>query len=365
MNVITRCVTKAAAGIALALSAATVTSASANTVPPLNLNTDTITVSGLSSGGYMANQFHMAYSDWVKGAGIIAAGPYYCGQNDITTALSQCVNKMETPVKLDKLNAKAKSWAQSGKIASLDNLKDSKVWLLHGTADTRVMSDVSDLLHTQYTTLVPEAQVTYVNNKPFAHVFPTLENGGSCTTSESPFIGACEYDAAGEMLNFMYDSLTVPDDTLSGKVYSFNQGELAGDNAKTLGELGFVYVPKSCEADSKASSSDGANESTSESTDENNNSNACHVHVSFHGCNQYADAVDDAYVTGTGLNRWADDNSMVVIYPQTKKSMFMPLNPQGCWDWWGYTSEDYATREGQQMQAVKSMIEGLSGKGTE
>ena len=75
--------------------------------------------------------------------------------------------------------------------------------------------------------------------------------------------------------------------------------------------------------------------------------------------------MDDAYVTGTGLNRWADDNSMVVIYPQTKKSMFMPLNPQGCWDWWGYTSEDYATRDGQQIQAVKSMIEGLSGKGTE
>ncbi len=359
MNAITRCVTKAAAGITLALSASTFVSASTQPVPPLNLDTDTITVSGLSSGGYMANQFQLAYSDWVKGAGIIAAGPYYCGQNDITTALSQCVNKMETPVDLDTLNAKAKDWAKNGKIAPLDNLKDSKVWLLHGTADNRVMSDVSDLLHTQYTTLIPEAQVTYVNDKPFAHVFPTVDNGGSCTTSESPFIGACEYDAAGEMLNFMYDSLTAPDDTLSGTVYSFNQTELAGDNAKTLGELGFVYVPTSCEAGS--SDNDGGNASASENT----NGNACQVHVSFHGCNQYADAVDDAYVTGTGLNRWADDNNMVVIYPQTKKSMFMPLNPQGCWDWWGYTSEDYATRDGQQIQAVKSMIEGLSGKGTE
>lgn len=340
MNAITRCVTKVAAGLTLALSAATV--ATDDTVPPLQLNTDTVTVSGLSSGGYMANQFHMAYSDWVKGVGIIAAGPYYCGQNDITTALGQCVNKMETPVDLKALNAKAEAWAEAGKIASLDNLKDSKVWLLHGTADTRVISDVSNLLHQQYTTLVPEAQVTYVNDKPFAHVFPTLENGGSCTTSESPFIGACEYDAAGEMLNFIYDDLKAPDDSLSGNVYSFKQAELAGDNAKTLGELGFVYVPKNCEE-----------------------GDACQVHVSFHGCNQYADAVDDAYVTGTGLNRWADDNSMVVVYPQTKKSMFMPLNPQGCWDWWGYTSEDYATRDGHQIQAVKSMIEGLSGKGTE
>lgn len=49
----------------------------------LNLKTDSITVSGLSSGGYMANQLHLAYSDWVKGVGILAAGPYYCAQGDI------------------------------------------------------------------------------------------------------------------------------------------------------------------------------------------------------------------------------------------------------------------------------------------
>lgn len=340
MNAITRCVTNVAAGFSLTLTATSAFGADA--VPPLNLNTDTITVSGLSSGGYMANQFHLAYSDWVKGAGIVAAGPYYCGQNAITTALSQCVNKMETPVNLDALNAQARAWAQSGKIAPLDNLKDSKVWLLHGTADTRVLSGVSDLLHEQYTAWVPASQVRYVNDKPFAHVFPTVDEGGSCMTSESPFIGACEYDAAGEMLNFMYDSLATPDDSLSGAVYAFNQAKVAGDHAKTLGELGFVYVPESCKE-----------------------GETCQLHVSFHGCNQYADAVDMAFVTGTGLNRWADDNNLVVLYPQTKKSMFMPLNPQGCWDWWGYTSADYATRDGQQIQAVKAMIDTLASKGTE
>ena len=56
-------------------------------VPELNLNIDNVTVSGLSSGGYMAGQFHMAYSDWVNGAGVIAAGPYPCARNSITTGI--------------------------------------------------------------------------------------------------------------------------------------------------------------------------------------------------------------------------------------------------------------------------------------
>jgi hypothetical protein len=49
----------------------------------------------------------------------------------------------------------------------------------------------------------------------------------------------------------------------------------------------------------------------------------------------------------------------VVLYPQAAKSMFMPLNPQGCWDWWGYTGADYATRDGAQLVTVRRMLEAL------
>jgi hypothetical protein len=38
----------------------------------------------------------------------------------------------------------------------------------------------------------------------------------------------------------------------------------------------------------------------------------------------------------------------------------MPLNPQGCWDWWGYTGEDYANNQGQQIKAVKNIIHALA-----
>ena len=37
-------------------------------------------VTGVSSGGFMATQLQVAYSGTFDGAGIIAAGPYDCGQ---------------------------------------------------------------------------------------------------------------------------------------------------------------------------------------------------------------------------------------------------------------------------------------------
>ena len=38
----------------------------------------------------------------------------------------------------------------------------------------------------------------------------------------------------------------------------------------------------------------------------------------------------------------------------------MPLNPQGCWDWWGYASSDYANRDGAQIAAVKELLFSLN-----
>jgi poly(3-hydroxybutyrate) depolymerase len=308
-----------------------------DTLPPLSLTLGNVTVSGMSSGGYMATQFHVAHSDWVKGAGILAAGPYYCAKGDITTALAQCVNKVDGDIDLNALQQVAKAFEKEEKIAPLSNLSDAKVWLFHGTQDKRVIAEVNDLLHKQYSMWTDNANLKYISDKPMAHVFPTQSTGVDCMQAESPFIGNCDYDAAGAMLKHLIPSLSAPDDSLSGKLYTLNQQQLAGANAKTLASEGFVYVPEEC--------AKGA---------------SCRAHISFHGCNQYAGAVGDAYITQTGINEWADDNKIVVLYPQTQKSLFMPLNPQGCWDWWGYSSSDYANRDGEQIKAVKQMLFALS-----
>ena len=45
-------------------------------LPGLGVDPDTVTVSGYASGSYMANVMHVAYSETIKGAGLICGGPY-------------------------------------------------------------------------------------------------------------------------------------------------------------------------------------------------------------------------------------------------------------------------------------------------
>jgi len=313
-------------------------SSSQAVVGKLNLDLTKIGVSGLSSGGYMANQFHIAHSDWVDKLGIIAAGPYYCAQNSIKTALGQCVNK-STDATSQNLTLQPEAYENQNKIAALDNLKNSKVWLLRGTKDAKIHSDVVEALHEQYLIWVQPNQLKYISHLPFAHHFPTLTNGSKCDVSESPFIGNCDYDAAGNMLSFLHSELQPRNPLPQGKLVSINQQSLGGEQATSLADQGFVYVPKTCEA-----------------------GETCQLHISFHGCQQNEQSVGSQFVENNGLNNWADNNHMVVLYPQTKNSMFMPLNPQGCWDWWGYTGSDYATQNGQQIKAVKQIAESLTQK---
>lgn len=302
----------------------------------LNLELTKIGVSGLSSGGYMANQFHIAHSDWVDKVGIIAAGPYYCAQNSIKTALGQCVNQ-STDATSSNLTQQAKTYEEQKKIALLANLKNSKVWLLHGTKDTKIHPDVTEALHTQYLNWIQPNQVEYISHLPFAHHFPTLSQGSQCDTSESPFLGQCDYDAAGAMLKFISPPLQARTAKPEGKLLTINQQSLGGKQAASLADHGYMYVPKSCQM-----------------------GESCQLHINFHGCQQNAESVGTEYVENNGLNNWADNNHLVVLYPQTKNSMFMPLNPQGCWDWWGYTGNDYATQDAEQIQAVKQIAQSLT-----
>jgi poly(3-hydroxybutyrate) depolymerase len=107
------------------------------------------------------------------------------------------------------------------------------------------------------------------------------------------------------------------------------------DKDAFLSPKGYVYVPKAC-AEGKS----------------------CALHIAFHGCQQNADAVGEAFVRDAGYNRWADAYGVVVLYPQARATM-APLNPKGCWDWWGYGGENYDTRDGIQMRSVAAMAAAL------
>ena len=70
------------------------------------------------------------------------------------------------------------------------------------------------------------------------------------------------------------------------------------------------------------------------------------------------------------FNEWADVGGIVVLYPQVKASnrgnYLSPhgFNPEGCWDFWGYTQpvaliSRQVTNMASQMLAVRAMIGAL------
>jgi hypothetical protein len=63
----------------------------------------------------------------------------------------------------------------------------------------------------------------------------------------------------------------------------------------------------------------------------------------------------------------ADSNDLIVLYPQAQGTDGgATQNPDGGWDWWGFTSmnargADYYTRGAIQIQAIHDMLARLGG----
>src|ERR1700704_4946880 len=104
-------------------------------------------VSGISSGAFMAVQFGTAWSSVIKGVGVIAGGPYWCAKAvgddfingfmlPIMTATGSCMKG--PPPELNIFIAKADAKAASGDIDPLQNLRRQKLYLFHGTNDAVV-----------------------------------------------------------------------------------------------------------------------------------------------------------------------------------------------------------------------------------
>jgi poly(3-hydroxybutyrate) depolymerase len=51
-------------------------------LPTLCIDSEAVSVSGVSSGAFFAHKFHVAHSARVMGAAIFAGGPYLCAGDD-------------------------------------------------------------------------------------------------------------------------------------------------------------------------------------------------------------------------------------------------------------------------------------------
>ncbi len=73
-------------GALLVLSLATTPVRGAEALPKLGTVLSETSVSGLSSGAYMAEQFQIAHAENIVGAGLVAGGPFACAETAASRA---------------------------------------------------------------------------------------------------------------------------------------------------------------------------------------------------------------------------------------------------------------------------------------
>jgi len=321
-------------------------------------------ISGISSGAFMAVQFGFAWSSIIKGVGVVAGGPFYCAEasaadiiNNFTLpmlkATGPCMKGPPPELDLQPMIAKLEAKASAGAIDPLDNVKRQKIYLFHGYNDAVVATRVTDAAAEFYRRYLGDSargNLFYQHTRGAGHSFVVKEQAArelnACAANQGPFIDQCGYDQAGIILQHIYGALRPGTlGPLGGTIKSFDQNRYTGRHiadALSMGDEGYVFVPTACEQ--------GA---------------ACRVHIALHGCQQDAGTIGRLFIEQTGYNAWADANRIIVLYPQAKVSPFLPFNPEGCWDWWSFIDHDdsYVTKAGLQIAAIKAMLDALTAGG--
>ena len=317
-------------------------------LPALNIDKAQITVSGLSSGGFMANQLGIAHSATFKGVGVFAAGPYLCAGHSNYTACMY--NASITSGMLATMQADIDAWSGS-LIDPKANIAAQKVFLFVGNSDYTVGPNPVLALQTQYRNNgVSSAHLQLVRRDGTAHVFPTDFAGtgnNACGSSASPYIANCGYDGAKAVLESFYGALNPRNDApAAGNYLEFDQAAFSANPG--VASTGWVYVPGDCAGGT-----------------------SCRLHVALHGCQQSYATIGDKFLRNTGYTRWADTNSIVVLFPQAKvdntshataASGSLP-NPNGCFDWIGWYGSNFAQKGGTQTAAIKAMVDRLASGG--
>eukprot|EP00056_Hartaetosiga_gracilis_P008501 m.121629 g.121629 ORF g.121629 m.121629 type:complete len:348 (-) comp12924_c0_seq4:3958-5001(-) len=314
-------------------------------LPRLNINSQTVSVSGVSAGGAMAIQLHVSHSSVFQSIAVFAGPPYYCANADVDVALTSCM-KDPALISLADLIAATTFAASALSIDNPINMRSDKIWLFTGHKDSVVVSGVMDKTQKYYYNYVRNASdIMYINSYPAEHSWITTNgNAKDCGYLGEPFLNNCDFDAVYSFLSHnMPFTIKAKGKFNSSHLLQFSQTEYVIDHLPfdiSLNQVGYVYIPEQCQRG-------GATE--------------CHLHVALHGCEQDMDTVGTAFVTDTNLNEYAETNNLVILYPQAIKSPETPYNPKGCFDWWGYTGVDYASQPGLQIQAIKRMMDAIAG----
>lgn len=382
-----------------------------------------VSISGLSSGAFMAQQVHVTYSDIFSAVGSVAGGPFFCeeGRGPYTTPsdyfafqefYDQCLKGVGmNSDKVATFIAKAEELARAGQIAPLENLADDPVFIFHSPDDATVSIKSGEASLDFYSRIFKRYKQElnlqtsnhlkfmsgfqgYPNDYQIAHGMPassalfdkfvntTFDNPpcapkpfkGASEQGGDPYIYNCTkgpndevgYDLARDILEHLYGDIATPTPDKPENYFSFPQADFVPDlaerdlNVNGIGDTAFAYVPEACQ----------------------NGDGNCRLHVALHGCQQYPEhtfeAVSGSQMAGKTVsfgdlfyrniyNHIAEANDIIMIYPQAirVKSFFtLPyaLNPKGCWGYWPFyndTKDIQFTRDNYQVKMIALMAEGF------
>jgi hypothetical protein len=383
------------------------------------------TVSGISSGGFMAAQMGVIYSDRVAGVGTVAGGVFFCSKdhfpikfnekhsagllltelngstmqspevfllgsisdylkkafriapdNPIHEAVGICMAQPELahapqgsqtpgskPPALMDLGFMG-DFAEQGLIADPNGIANQKIFVYHGEKDDVVGVAMQDKMKEFYTRYGVSDANLKLERGTGGHNFPTTRNDGiDCDKEAVPYIANCGNDIAGKILKH-----TVSGDLTRGTfnvahLYRINQ--MTSLHTDSVAAYGYLYASPKCLAQP----------------------DSCRLHIALHGC-KMSDSFDQAFQTkyeeklvssgimyvtdeeisnqgglvGTaplslsertprfgalrfaldsGYGEYAESNDLMILFPQTQiRAKNYPLNPKGCWDWFGWTQTD-------------------------
>eukprot|EP01133_Synstelium_polycarpum_P003864 gene3864-4468_t len=292
-----------------------------------------VTVSGISSGAYIAVQYHVAYSSEIVGAGVVAGGPYYCANGNVVTAQTSCMADPDL-ISLDELWAATEYAEATFTIDSTSNLANTRVWMFSGSQDTVVHPGVVQKLEGFYGKYIGSDNLNSTFNVPAEHSFVTDNFGNECNYLGPDYINNCGYNTAHNLLSFLMPNIQPPfTGSLPGQWMNIEQASFIPFMTPLeagLYESAYAYVASGCV-----------------------DTTECSVHVAFHGCLQTVADINNTFYMNTGYNEVAETNNLIILYPQAQSNA---LNPKGCFDWWGFTGLDYASKLGVQMVTVNKMV---------
>lgn len=362
------------------------------------------TISGISSGGFLAAQMGVIYSDKISGIGTVAGGFYFCAQNHLQDKIQASQADREGTRALFRLDPKNPIYQavnvcmgspreaemtfnvvadnfKAGLIANPENIKSQKVFVYQGTQDRVVKFQMQSKLEEFYTKLgVLPDNLELVEHPRGAHNFPTDQpHNQPCITQGVPYVASCNYNAAGAILAHLLNDTTLVREK-SDSLYVVTQTPTtanAPERPSSVATYGYLAASQKCL----------------------DNPSSCHLHVALHGC-EMSDSFDDAFdrnysreaaaglvymrtkkqllplsqlsyieqkKNNYGLKKFAftagymdyvEKNNLMVLFPQTWITADnYPYNPKGCWDWFGWTGRDYATNKGKEASWLMNWIQ--------